>query len=120
MPVLRVVTSLASRQVPPDFETGLPKVIAAIMNKDLSRFWLELTTDARLTLGGSSEPAACVFVKSIGCVSAAETPNLTEKITAFCEEKLQLPKDRIGIQFFDLDPNLIARGGLTVAEKSKQ
>ncbi|CAJ0935897.1 unnamed protein product, partial [Mesorhabditis belari] len=123
MPILRVVTNLTARQVPVDFETGLPRVIGAVMNKEIGKFWLELVTDARMTLGGTRDPAAFITVRSIGCVSALETPNLTAKITGFCAEKLKLPNDRIGIHYFDLEPHCIARAGLTMKEqfeKSKQ
>ncbi|CAJ0586248.1 unnamed protein product, partial [Mesorhabditis spiculigera] len=118
MPVLRVVTNLGD--VPETLEAQLTKVVADIMKKPEERFWCEVQTGARISQGGTKDPCVFVSVKSIGAVGKDETPRLSQQITDYCHNALSVAKDKISVQYIDMDPNTFARGGTTIAEQLAQ
>jgi phenylpyruvate tautomerase PptA (4-oxalocrotonate tautomerase family) len=54
-----------------------------------------------MTLNGSAEPAIFLQLKSIG-LPDTKTKDLSGKFAALVEENLDIPKDRVYIEFMDV------------------
>ncbi|ETN85357.1 hypothetical protein RB195_012742 [Necator americanus] len=115
MPMVRVATNLPDKDVPANFELRLTEILAESMNKPKSRIAVEILAGQRITHGAVRNPVAVIKVESIGSLSAEDNIRHTEKITQLCQEELKLPKDKVIITYFDLNPIHVGFNGTTVA-----
>jgi hypothetical protein len=53
-----------------------------------------VNTNKRLTLGGSSEPAALIELRSIGGLKGPNAAVVVEKLTKFIQSELNLPIEK--------------------------
>ncbi|KAL6743055.1 hypothetical protein Aduo_016140 [Ancylostoma duodenale] len=115
MPMVRVATNLPDKDVPANFEERLTDILAESMNKPRNRIAIEVMAGQRITHGASRNPVAVIKVESIGALSADDNIRHTQKITQFCQDTLKLPKDKVIITYFDLQPIHVGFNGTTVA-----
>ncbi|CAI4223285.1 unnamed protein product [Auanema sp. JU1783] len=117
MPMLRVVTNLATSLIRETFEMELTKIAASSLNKPIERIAVEVSSGARLIHGGTNDPVVIINVRSIGSLSPDQNFATTQAITALCVDALKLKKDKVIIEFYDLDPNNVGFNGTTAARK---
>ena len=86
--------------------------IAELLGKPESYVMVSIQPERPLIFGGSDEPAAFVRLKSIG-LPMERCPDLSQKICNLVELELGIPKDRIFIDFKDLERNLFGWNGKT-------
>ena len=86
--------------------------IAGLLGKPESYVMISINPGISLTFAGTSDPSAFVRLKSIGLPKDRCT-ELSEKICRFIGQELQVPKDRIFIEFKDLDRDMFGWNGKT-------
>jgi len=62
--------------------------------------------------GGESQPTAFVLLKSIG-LPADRCAEFSERICQFLNDEMEVPADRVFIEFVDLKRNLFGWNGNT-------
>jgi phenylpyruvate tautomerase PptA (4-oxalocrotonate tautomerase family) len=102
MPLVQVFTSAAA---PADGANGLlaelSKLAAAQFGKPERWVMTCLVPGLPMTFGGTAAPAAFVAVKNIGNMSSDDTAALSKAICARVSKALDVPFDRIYIDFHD-------------------
>ena len=76
--------------------------IAELLGKPESYVMISIKPGTPLLFGGSDEPAAFVRLKSIG-LPKENCSELSEKICGFFEQELEVPPNRVFIDFKDLE-----------------
>ena len=103
MPLIKVQSSVDS----PDKATvdGLLKSLSANLAKHLGKPESYVMTafepNVAMTFGGTVEPACYIEIKSVGNMSSAQTKAMSEDFCQQINEKLQVSKNRIYIEFAD-------------------
>jgi hypothetical protein len=102
MPLIQVFTSAAA---PADGAKGLlgelSKLAAARFGKPERWVMTCLVPGLPMTFGGESAPAAFVAVKNVGKMKGDDTEVLSKEICARVSRALDVPTDRIDIDFAD-------------------
>jgi phenylpyruvate tautomerase len=108
MPLVHVTTS--AEQPSADRANALllalSKRLAELTGKPESYVMTCLVPQARMTFGGTSEPACYVEVKSIGRMDPERTKKMSAAISALLSEALRVPPNRMYIGFEDVAPDL--------------
>ncbi len=96
-------------------EAFLPQattVVAGLLGKPESFVMVVLKDDLHLSFAGNMEPAAFVQLSSIG-LPADRCTEYSEKLCALIEQELDIPRNRIYIDFRDLDRTMFGWDGKT-------
>ena len=113
MPYFKIETN---RQIEETVRHTLLKTTSAFMaeliGKPESYVMVQIVPDAPLIFGGESDPAAFVQLKSIG-LPEDRCGELSEKICSFLDQEFKIPKDRVFIEFKDVQRNLFGWNGKT-------
>jgi phenylpyruvate tautomerase PptA (4-oxalocrotonate tautomerase family) len=80
-------------------------LLATILGKPEKFIMIAVEPGIQLHFGGSDEPAAFVELKSIG-LPADITPKLSRAVCTLLEEQLDIPADRVYIEFSDAKRNM--------------
>jgi phenylpyruvate tautomerase len=97
----------------PDHRPGIqPGVYEKDFGMPESYVLISLKPGTSLIFGGSDKPAAFVRLKSIG-LPKDRCSELSAKICGYITEELGVPKDRVFIDFKDLERNLFGWNGKT-------
>ena len=113
MPYFSIETNQTTDQVSsPEFMKKTSEFIAALLGKPESYVMISLKPGTSLIFGGSDKPAAFVRLKSIG-LPKDRCSELSAKICGYITEELGVPKDRVFIDFKDLERNLFGWNGKT-------
>lgn len=86
--------------------------IAGLLGKPESYVMVAVKPGIPMTFAGTTEPTAFLRLKSIGLAKDRCT-EFSEKICAFVDQELGIPKDRVFIDFKDLERNLFGWNGST-------
>lgn len=86
--------------------------ISKLTGKPESLVMVQIRSNLPLIFGGSSDRAAFVQLKSIG-LAEDRCSEFSKKICDFVEQELRIPKNRVFIEFKDLQPNLFGWDGKT-------
>jgi phenylpyruvate tautomerase len=97
MPYIKIQTN----QPVADKKEALKKlsaVSAKAIGKPETYVQTALEADAEMTFGGTGAPTAFIQCKSIG-LSSSQTEGISAALCAFCENELQVPQNRVYIEF---------------------
>jgi phenylpyruvate tautomerase len=86
--------------------------IAELLGKPESYVMFAIKPVTSLIFAGSDKPTAFVRLKSIG-LPKERCPDLSEKICSFVEQELEVPPNRIFIDFKDLEREMFGWNGKT-------
>ena len=86
--------------------------IAELLGKPESYVMIAIKPETSLLFAGSDEPTAFVRLKSIG-LPKERCPDLSKKICSFVEQELEVPPNRIFIDFKDLEREMFGWNGKT-------
>ena len=86
--------------------------IAELLGKPESYVMIAITPETPLIFAGSDEPAAFVRLKSIGLPKERGTA-FSEKICGFVEQELEIPPNRVFIDFKNLEREMFGWNGKT-------
>lgn len=115
MPYFAIKTNQALEEAAQaDLLSSTSTFIAELLGKSEAYVMVTLESGVALSFGASTDPAAYVILRSIGLPT--ERCNLfAEKISGFVGTTLQVPKERIFIDFTDLHRDRFAWNGKTFA-----
>ena len=86
--------------------------IAELMGKPEAYVMIAIKPETPLIFGNSEEPAAFVQLKNIG-LQQDRCAEFSGKICSFIERELKIPKDRVFIDFKELNRKLFGWNGKT-------
>lgn len=86
--------------------------VAELLGKPEAYVMTALSIGTPMTFGGSDAPTAMVQLKSIG-LDRERCPELSKRICGFLQEQLNIPPERIFIDFKVLDGGLFGWNGKT-------
>jgi len=113
MPYFSIDTN---REMDPESTQALLKkasaFMAGLLGKPESFVMVSIKPGVPLAFAGSSDPAAFARLKSIG-LPKERCRSFSEKLCAFIERELGVPKDRVFIDFKDLERSLFGWNGKT-------
>ena len=113
MPYFSIETNQAADQVSsPELMTKTSAFIADLLGKPESYVMISIKQGTSLIFGGSDKPAAFVRLESIG-LPRDRCTELSDKICSYIAEELGVPKERVFIDFKDLERNLFGWNGKT-------
>ena len=98
MPLIKVESS---KEIPPDVIAALSKIAAETIGKP-ETYVMVSASKADLMMSGGEGSAAFVEVKSIGGLSHAVNEKLSAKICDLLEAQLQIPPDRVYLNFTEV------------------
>ncbi|MBD2103888.1 phenylpyruvate tautomerase MIF-related protein [Leptolyngbya sp. FACHB-261] len=115
MPLIKVQTSVPA---PEQIQIGdLLRSLSASLTKHLSKPESYVMTvfepDTAMTFAGSFEPSCYVEVKSVGNMTAAQTSSMSQDFCQQIEQALEVPKNRIYIEFTNARGELWGWNGFT-------
>jgi phenylpyruvate tautomerase PptA (4-oxalocrotonate tautomerase family) len=88
-----------------DLMTKTSAFIAELLGKPESYVMIAIKPGTQLIFAGSDEPAAFVRLKSIG-LPREHCSELSERICGFVEQELEVPPNRVFIDFKDLERDM--------------
>ncbi len=111
MPYLKIQTNkeIADKSLLMKEMTGL---LMDLLGKPEKFIMIALEPEIHMQFGGSPDPTAFVEIKSIGLAVDA-TPKLSQAVCKLLEKHLQIPTDRIYIEFSDAPRNMFGWNGKT-------
>ncbi|MDJ0508653.1 MAG: phenylpyruvate tautomerase MIF-related protein [Crocosphaera sp.] len=103
MPLIQVKTSVSQPEstVIESLLTTLSAKLAQHLSKPESYVMTAFESDINMTFGGTFDPVCYLEIKSIGNMNASQTKAMSNDFCQIIEEKLDVPKNRIYIEFAD-------------------
>lgn len=104
MPFIHITSNIASTSLNvTETTTALSQRVAKAMGKSSEKLLMvQLSLDAPLSFNGSQEPAAFVYVRSIESFDSETNQKTSAALCATVSELLQVPSDRIFINFIQI------------------
>ena len=88
--------------------------LAKMMGKPEHIIMVTIKPGMPYTFGGSDELTAYVQVKAVA-LEKNRCPDFSKQVCDFLETEIGIPKDRVFIEFIDLDPKIFGFNGSTLA-----
>jgi phenylpyruvate tautomerase PptA (4-oxalocrotonate tautomerase family) len=88
------------------------QIIAKALNKSENYIMIALQPNTPMLFAGTEQPTAFLILKSLR-LPVEDTSNLSQTLCSFIEEKLNIQKDRIYIEFVNPEPSLWGWNGRT-------
>ena len=111
MPYFKLETNTA---IPEENQATLSQEISDLVAKELGKpeksIMVSIQPSVRMLFAGSDEPTAFIALKSLGL---PDTKALSAAICSFIENKLNIPQDRIYIEFHDSPRSMFGYNGST-------
>jgi phenylpyruvate tautomerase PptA (4-oxalocrotonate tautomerase family) len=102
MPYLKVQTNKSfSSKKQTSFLAECSSLLSFELGKPEKYVMTAFEPKMEMTFGGSGDPAVFFQLKSIG-LPDTKTKDLSKKFATLAEEKLEIPKDRVFIEFMDV------------------
>jgi phenylpyruvate tautomerase len=106
MPYLQIQTNV---DIKPSLQTTLlenaSKTVATALGKPESYVMVALEANTPMLFAGTDQPTAFLMLKSLH-LPTESTPALSETLCSFIEETLNIPKNRVYIEFTNGQPAL--------------
>jgi phenylpyruvate tautomerase PptA (4-oxalocrotonate tautomerase family) len=113
MPYFSIETNrTGDQESSPELMKKTSAFIADLLGKPESYVMISIKQGTSLIFGGSDKPAAFVRLESIG-LPRDRCTELSDKICSYIAEELGVPKERVFIDFKDLERNLFGWNGKT-------
>jgi len=87
--------------------------LAEMMGKPEHIIMVSIKSGMPYLFGGTNDPTAYVQIKSLG-LEKERCPEFSEKVCAFLEAEASIPKDRVFIEFVDIDGKIFGWNGETL------
>ena len=106
MPLLRVTTNASTDTVQSnDIPNRLSQAVAELLGKPESYVMVIFEQNTNMSFAGTDAPLAFLELKSLG-LSEAKTTKFSEKLCLLIQELLNIPPNRIYIEFSSPDRHL--------------
>uniref|UniRef100_A0A0K8RC31 L-dopachrome isomerase n=1 Tax=Ixodes ricinus TaxID=34613 RepID=A0A0K8RC31_IXORI len=113
MPTFTINTNIPAGKVPDDFLQTTAELVARSLGKPLSYVVVHISTDQKMSFGGSTEPCAIANLYSIGCLGDAENKKHSAALFKHVQKTLGIKGDRMYINFFDMPATDVGYNGKT-------
>ncbi|VDN50411.1 unnamed protein product [Dracunculus medinensis] len=113
MPFYQINTNLPADKIPANFAKEASALVANTLGKPENYVAVQIASGQNMTFAGSAEPCAVCVLKSIGCVGGRVNNSHAEKLFKQLNDKLGIRKDRIYVEFIDVDASTFAYNGRT-------
>eukprot|EP00794_Sanderia_malayensis_P014240 gene14240-15725_t len=110
MPMLDVTTNLDKEKFDEAWMKEATDLIAKLLGKPNLYVMVNVVAGHQMSMGGSSEPCAIVHLSSIGQISE-EKNKVNYNPIADLLVKVGVPKNRMYVQFTDLQRNMVGWNG---------
>uniref|UniRef100_A0AC35U6V2 Macrophage migration inhibitory factor n=1 Tax=Rhabditophanes sp. KR3021 TaxID=114890 RepID=A0AC35U6V2_9BILA len=118
MPFVQLFSNQPDSTFNDEFDEQLTILLGNLLDKEPSRVNLLIVPNCRLTLGGDrSCKSIWLTIANCGVFEDRQVQIISREITKFLEEKTDINRECICIQFHDMAACKIARGGITLAER---
>ncbi|XP_033748548.1 D-dopachrome decarboxylase-A-like [Pecten maximus] len=107
MPFITCSTNLSKESLPKDFVEWISELVSQVLGKPMERINTMLVPDLSMMRLGNSDPTMIIQIHSIGVFDAERNPSYTEKLIKAIHEKVNLPENRVVLQYFPVDPTMI-------------
>ena len=103
MPLIKVQSSVSKPEptAVKSLLTNLSASLAKQIGKPESYVMTAFEADVPMTFGGTFDPVCYVEIKSVGSMSSSQTKSMSQDFCSQIGEKLNVPVDRIYIEFND-------------------
>lgn len=103
MPLIKVQSSVSQPEstAVESLLTSLSANLAKHIGKPESYVMTAFEADVPMTFGGTFDPVCYVEIKSVGSMSSDQTKSMSQAFCSQISEKLNVPVDRIYIEFAD-------------------
>jgi phenylpyruvate tautomerase len=113
MPLVKISTSVpADTDKQEALMAAVSKAVAEILSKP-EQYMMVVMDIAPIMLAGKKSPAAFVDLRSIGGLSPQANARLAERLCRLLSEALDIPPDRVYLNFTDVQPSLWGHDGHT-------
>jgi phenylpyruvate tautomerase PptA (4-oxalocrotonate tautomerase family) len=113
MPLLKITTSTDPAPENDKLLANLSRLVAERLGKPESYVMTAIEHPARMTFAGSTEPTCYVELKNIGRFTSDQTQRLSAELCERLSAGLGVPKERIYIEFADVEAYLWGHDGDT-------
>ena len=96
-----------------DFMKKATGFLAGIMEKPEHVIMVTVKSGMPYVFGGTEDPTAFVQIKTVG-LEKEKCPEYSKKVCDFLEQEISVPKDRVFIEFIDIDPRIFGFNGNTL------
>ena len=115
MPYFRIETN---RQIDDAANSALMKkatgFLAEMMGKPEHVIMVTIRPDKPYMFAGTGDPTAFVQIKAVG-LKKDKCPEYSSQVCNFIEAEIDVPKDRVFVEFTDIDPTVFGFNGDTLA-----
>ena len=103
MPLIKVQSSVSQPEKPAveNLLSSLSAKLAQHLGKPESYVMTAFESDVPMSFGGTFDPVCYVEIKSVGNMSSSQTKAMSQDFCSQISEKLDVPSDRIYIEFAD-------------------
>ena len=88
--------------------------LAEMMGKPEGVIMVTIKPGMPYVFGGTDDPAAFVQIKAVG-LERGKCPEFSKQVCDFLETEIDVSKDRVFIEFIDIDPTIFGFNGNTLA-----
>jgi phenylpyruvate tautomerase PptA (4-oxalocrotonate tautomerase family) len=117
MPLINVYTSAPAPSA--DKRTTLLQSLSRTLAQELAKpeayVMTCLVPQTSMTFAGTEAPACYAEIKNIGQLAPEKTTRLSNVLSALLERELGVPKNRIYLEFTNVEPHLFGFNGETFA-----
>jgi len=92
------------------------RFLAEMMGKPEHVIMVTIKPGRPYVFGGTDDPAAFVQIKAVG-LEKDRCPEFSKLICNFLEAEISVQKDRVFIEYIDIDPKIFGWNGDTLAQK---
>ena len=96
-----------------DFMKEMSKHIAETLSKPETYVCVCVHDDVSMTCGGKEEPCALGTLKSIGGINLENNKKVMEKLCEILERDFMIPKNRVYVEFVDMERENCGYDGAT-------
>ena len=113
MPYLQIQTNIdVNNEQQATLLANASQTVAQVLGKPEGYVMVALQANTPMLFAATAQPTAFLVLKSIR-LPASETPTLSQKLCSFIEEALNIPKERVYIEFINAEAALWGWDGRT-------
>ena len=90
------------------------KFLAEVMGKPEHVIMVTVKPGMPYVFGGTDVPTAFVQIKAVA-LEKDKCPEFSKQVCNFLEAEIDIPKDRVFIEFIDIDPKIFGFNGSTLS-----
>nr|XP_056715638.1 macrophage migration inhibitory factor [Euleptes europaea] len=115
MPMLVINTNVDSGAVPASLPGELTQQLAKATGKPTQYIAVHIVPGQLMTFGGSADPCALCSLHSIGKIGGPQNKAYSKLVCDLLTKNLQIPADRVYINYYDMNPSNVGWNGSTFA-----